>query len=118
MKRVLYKALFSFMLSTFFVRGQDVELMDKSFNVKGVSETSFFFGFAADDELKFYFQTIDGEKLGEVEVREPGGISFYSVQNTGQASREGIRMLKTSIVEFRFKNVATLGRACKLRIVR
>lgn len=95
-----------------------VTVMESSFKVKANDTVSYFFSFAAGDQIVLDFSETNGLTLKQVEVLELPGVVKYTEHRVGDIENKTISVPKTAVYEFRFLNPTIVGHACDIRIQR
>lgn len=119
-QNVRYFLLLSWALFTLKVSAQTapVEVVENTLKIGGLSEETFYYGFAEGDQLIFTFDEVNNKELKEVEIIEYPSSSKFMDYKTKRIGNKIITVNKTGIYKFRFANSALLGRVCKFRIQR
>lgn len=95
-----------------------VEVTDNTFKIGAFGEEVFYFGFSEGDEIIFSFEEINNNELKEIEIIEyPSASKFMDFKSISIREKK-IKVTKTGIFKFRFKNGAAKGRICKINIRR
>lgn len=95
-----------------------VMVMESSFKVKANDTVSYFFSFAAGDQIVLDFSENNGLTLKQVEVIELPNVVKYNEHRVGDIENKVIAVPKTAVYEFRFSNPTLVGHACDVRIQR
>lgn len=116
--KVLIK-LFLVLISPICVFATDaIEVADNTFKINSFGEEVFYFGFAEGDEIVFSFQEVNDNELKEIEIIEYPSSSKFMDFKTVFVQEKKIKVIKSGIYMFRFKNGAAKGRICKMNIKR
>lgn len=95
-----------------------VEVADLTLKVGGLSTEELYYGFAEGDEIIFSFEEVKGKELKEIEITELPSNSKFMDFKTKLISGKRIKVRKTSVYKFSFRNTAVSGRICKVKIER
>ncbi len=95
-----------------------IEVVDNTFKIGAFGEETYYFGFAEGDEIVFSFQEINNNELKEIEIIEYPSSSKFMDFKTTSIQEKRVKVTKTGIFKFRFKNGAAKGRVCKVHIQR
>jgi hypothetical protein len=95
-----------------------IDVIESTFKVGGLSEESFYLGFAEGDQLIFEFEEMNGKELKELEIIELPGSSKFMDYKTKKVAGKTLSINRTGIYKFRFANSALGGRICKYKIQR
>lgn len=114
-----FETLLTIIFSTLFYASfaiEPVEVTEKTFKLNG--EETFYYGFAAGDQIIFDFTEKDGKSIKEIEIIElPNNTKFQDFK-TSTINNKKINVIRKGLYAFRFKNPAIAGRICKLKIQR
>lgn len=95
-----------------------IVVMESSFKVKAKDSVSYYFSFAAGDQIVLDFEEVNGLELKKIEVVELPCVVKYSDFRVSSVESKTIDVPKTAVYEFKFINPTIVGHACDVRIQR
>lgn len=99
-------------------KAQDtITIAETTFNMKGNSEESLFYGFAEGDKMIVKLEETKGKTLEEFEIIESPSTSKFMDINTATIKKE-ISIPRTAVYEFRIKTSFMAPRTCRMKIMR
>jgi len=104
--------------SILFAQVPAVDVADLNVKVGGTKTEKLYYGFAAGDQIVFNFEELKGKPLKELEIIELPSSSKFSDFKTSLVSGKTIKVHKTAVYQFSFKNSAVSSRICKVNIQR
>jgi len=114
------KTLLLFLFTPFlgFSQLEAVEVAELTLKV-GIAQTEdLYYGFAEGDQIVFSFETLDGKPLKDLEIaEEPYNSKFMDYKPTSIKDHT-IKVNKTAVYHFSFRNTPMGGRVCKIKIQR
>jgi len=97
---------------------ETVDVTDLTLKIGAVSTKELFYGFAKGDVIIFNFEEIKGKPLKEIEITElPKNSKFMDFKTISIIDKE-IKVNKTAVYKFSFKNTTLKGKICKVNIKR
>ena len=97
---------------------KSIDIIESTKKIPGGGEETYYFGFAAGDQVVFNFEEVNGKPLKELEIGEYPNSSMFMEFKVSKIDNKRINVLRTGIYVFRFKNSAISGRVCKFKIQR
>lgn len=95
-----------------------VDITDLTIKIGGTKTNELFYGFKKGDVIVFNFEEINGKTLKEIEITElPTNSKFMDFKATSIIDKK-IKVNKTAVYKFSFKNATLKGRICKVNIQR
>ncbi len=95
-----------------------VDVADLTIKVGGAKTNELYYGFAKGDVIVFNFEEINGKPLKEIEITElPSNSKFMDFKTTSIQEKK-IKVNKTGVYKFSFRNSTLKGRICKVNIKR
>ncbi|MFC5282644.1 hypothetical protein [Pedobacter alpinus] len=95
-----------------------IVLFEGKKKLPGSEETHLYYGFKSGDQLVFDFKENDGKELKELEISTyPAGAVFMDYKTTS-INQKTLKIIKTGIYDFRFKNSSLAQRIGEIKIRR
>jgi hypothetical protein len=116
MKKIIIGLLFISLNS--YSQIEQVDVADLTLKVGAASTKEIFYGFSKGDIIFFNFKELNGKPLKEIEITElPTNSKFMDFKTTTIVDKE-IKVNKTAVYKFSFKNTTLKGKVCKVYIKR
>jgi hypothetical protein len=115
--KIFFTISFSIII-TFKLFSQSIDVAESTLKVGGLSEESFYYGFAEGDKIIFNFEEVKGKALKEFEIIELPSSSKFLDYETKKIENKTLNISRTGVYKFRFLNSALAGRICKFKIER
>ena len=97
---------------------EQINIVESTFKLGGISEEKIYYGFCEGDQLLFSFEEVNNKEIKEVEIIEYPSSSKFMDYKTTKVSNKTITINRTGIYVFRFSNSSLGGRVCKYKIDR
>lgn len=95
-----------------------IDVMENTLKISGLSEESFYYGFAEGDQIIFNFEEVNGKELKEIEILEHPSSSKFMDYKSKKIINKTLNIHQTGIYKFRFSNSALAGRICRIKLQR
>ena len=116
MKNIIIGLLFISVTS--YSQIERVDVADLTVKIGAIKTKELCYGFAKGDIIIFNFEEVNGKPLKEIEIIElPTNSKFMDFKTTSVNDKK-IKVNKTAIYKFRFKNTTLKSKICKVNIKR
>jgi hypothetical protein len=118
MKKFISGLLFIVVGMNSYSQIETIDVADLTIKIGGAKTKELFYGFAKGDIIIFNFEEINGKPLKEIEITElPTNSKFMDFKSTSIIDKK-IKVNKTAVYKFSFKNSTLKGKICKVSIKR